>query len=255
MCSAVFANSLPGHIPVSLDAVIKGNVNRCGLPPSSRIVVAKKIKFHRPYTAENSGLEIYQASEGATNHATGEILNPNLKASVYVASKFRRPTIEIDSGYTLSIHSCDLDSDGFAILVNPQDPNERTIVDGWLFFKNLSQPLTVKQFNQRVADYFQIIYDDPNPYPGIDQDSITKIVMGKITNALAKKDYAAALPHFDYMDKSKGDLPESFHYYFIETLEQTGDKQKARERATAYLQKFGKKGRYYDKVLEIMTRL
>lgn len=116
-------------------------------------------------------------------------------------------------------------------------------------------PITVSEFNSRVGSYLEIIYDNPEPYKGMDKSMVEEIVMKKITIALKANDYAKALPEFEYLERNGSNLPESFYYYHTDTLEKSGKKEEARTHATDYLKKYGKKGKYYAQVIEIMARL
>ncbi len=126
-------------------------------------------------------------------------------------------------------------------------------------------PVTVNDFNSIGISYFKIIYDDPDPYPGMDKGVVVDIVMKKITAAIkagenataANKagEYAKALTEFSFLEKQGEKLPESFYYYYTETLEKTGKKAEAREHANDYLKRYGKGGKYYSQVIEIISRL
>lgn len=85
-------------------------------------------------------------------------------------------------------------------------------------------------------------------------DVLKDLLMARILKALKSKEYAAALPAFKEMEKQNSDLPESFYYYYIEALSGMGEKASARVRMDAYVRKYGKSGKYYAKVLELMTQ-
>lgn len=84
-------------------------------------------------------------------------------------------------------------------------------------------------------------------------------LMSKITAALKANRAADALPYFAELegmeDSLSYPLPESFYYYYIDTLDKAGDKANAIIRGKIYLKKFGKDGRHYSQVSEIMNRL
>lgn len=109
----------------------------------------------------------------------------------------------------------------------------------------------------------------------VDQDVQVDLLMAKITSALKADRAAEALPSFAQLESMepslKTPLPESFYFYYIDTLDKAGDKEKAlgsdhnqaflndklnaNSRAEAYLEKHGKKGKYYSQVIEIKSRL
>jgi len=119
-------------------------------------------------------------------------------------------------------------------------------------------PETVDDFNKWVGSYFVIIYDDPahyDPYPGMDKSMVVDIVMTKITAALKANEYKKALKDFALLEKLGTPLPESFYYYYTDALAKTGKNVEARSHAGDYLKKYGKKGKYYAQIVEIMSRL
>lgn len=93
----------------------------------------------------------------------------------------------------------------------------------------------------------------------LDQEMQVDLLMAKITSALKADKASDALPFFAELEGMestlKNPLPESFHFYYIDTLDKTGDKAKALSRADVYLNKYGKSGKYYGQVIEIMSRL
>jgi hypothetical protein len=125
------------------------------------------------------------------------------------------------------------------------------------FFRSDGIPQTVGDFDSKMGAHFSIIYDDPayDPYPGMDKSVVVDIVMKKITAGLKENNPAKTLPQFAYLEKLGVPLPESFSYYYTETLEKAGKKDAARTHAAAYLKAYGKKGKYYAQVIEIMSRL
>lgn len=79
--------------------------------------------------------------------------------------------------------------------------------------------------------------------------------MARITAAMVDKRFGDALPSFRALEAQKLEMPESFHYYFIEALVGTGASSEAKERATAYITRFGKRGKYYQEVLQALARI
>jgi len=108
---------------------------------------------------------------------------------------------------------------------------------------------------QLIYGNLSLTYDDP--YAGLAPEVVTDIVMGKIVGKLKKDDYVSALDDFKMLEKLRGDaaMPESFYYYYALALQKSGDKASAQARAGAYLKKYGKRGKYYDPVVKIMSEL
>ena len=85
------------------------------------------------------------------------------------------------------------------------------------------------------------------------------ILMGKITSLLKADEPAKALPYMAELEELgpslPNRLPESFYFYYIDTLVRAGQNDEALIRARSYLGKYGKKGSYYAKVIKLMTPL
>ena len=94
---------------------------------------------------------------------------------------------------------------------------------------------------------------------GINQDVQVDLLLAKITSSLKANRAADALPFFAQLEGMESSLttplPESFSFYYIDTLEKSGNKAKALSRADIYMDKYGKKGKHYGQVIEIMGRL
>jgi hypothetical protein len=90
-----------------------------------------------------------------------------------------------------------------------------------------------------------------------DQGLKVDLLMAKITASLKADKAVDALPYFAELESMESTLakplPQSFHYYYIDALSKSGNNDKALSRAEIYLNKFGKKGKYYDKVIEIIS--
>lgn len=127
----------------------------------------------------------------------------------------------------------------------------------WFAESDGERPKTIDDFDRRLGLYFQIIYDNPayNPYPGMDRETVTDLLMAKITTALKANDPTKALPEFARLEKLGVSLPESFYYYYTEALERARKREEARARVNDYLKKYGKQGKYYAQIIEIMSRL
>jgi len=93
----------------------------------------------------------------------------------------------------------------------------------------------------------------------LSQEVQIDLLLNKITASLKADKPSDALPYFGELERMEPSLPkplpESFYFYYIEALEKTGDRTKALIRADSYLNRYGKKGKNYDKVIEIMSRL
>lgn len=125
----------------------------------------------------------------------------------------------------------------------------------WFSKMDGNPPETVADFNRRVRGYLQIIGDDPDPYPGMEKSMVVDIVMAKIMAGIKEEKYKKILPEFAFLEKQGVNLPESFYYYYTEALDKSGERDKARTHASDYLKKYGKKGKYYQQAVEIMSRL
>jgi hypothetical protein len=93
----------------------------------------------------------------------------------------------------------------------------------------------------------------------VDQDVQVDILMSKIINAQKEGRAADALPSMAKLESMeptlKAPLSEGFHFLYITTLDETGDHANALRRANVYIEKFGKKGRNYAKVVDMIGRL
>jgi hypothetical protein len=93
----------------------------------------------------------------------------------------------------------------------------------------------------------------------LDQDVQVDLLMSKIITADKEGRAADALPSFVKLESMeptlKKPLSEGFHYLYINTLDGAGDHVNALRRANIYMEKFGKRGNNYPKVIEIMSRL
>ena len=92
-------------------------------------------------------------------------------------------------------------------------------------------------------------------YAGLDPEVLYDVLMDKIVGLLKGGKPELALPYFTRLEYGAASLPESFYFYQMETLERVGQSAEARLKAEAYLRRFGKKGKYYAKVVALMARL
>ena len=232
-CSLSMATGLDGYIPVPEDAAIT-EVNGCGLPRGSRVRVKKAFTYEQNY---------YGARHFYIKDYGGD--GERRKGIIAFADLEGDDSLLVLQNTNGKVLRCDL---GMRIVLEHEGTN---LPDNLVH--TLGVPKSVGDFNKLFGEYFQIIY--PDPYANLNREAVVDIFMGKIVNSIKAGDYAAALPHFDRLLKYGGDFPESFYYYHIEALAKSGKKLLAQEKSTAYLKKYGKSGKYYDKVIEVMTHL
>lgn len=125
-------------------------------------------------------------------------------------------------------------------------------------FRN-SPPLiaTVADFHNYFGHYLHLVYHNPAnsaQYEGLPDDVVTDLVMAKITGAIKQQAYQTALPYFVYLERRKAVLPESFWYYYTVTSANLKDADRTRALGTKYLSKYGRKGKYYDKIISLMAQ-
>lgn len=92
------------------------------------------------------------------------------------------------------------------------------------------------------------------PAQALDKEVQGDILMAKITAALKVDKFSDALPYFEEMELLNLRLPESYYFYYIDTLERAGKQEDALLRAEMYLERFGRKGKYYEQVIELIAR-
>jgi hypothetical protein len=236
----VLAMGMPAF---AYDKEVPGNTPLAGLPKGSRLVVIKSFEVERERATKQDKAPIYGWNSSTLSYihcgdkvkfANGEII-PIKGFSVrdsYVSIDF---TTEYSRGGGYPIKEC---SGGIRY-----DRRDGEV------------PVTVNDFNSIGLRFFRMVYDDPDPYPGMDKGVVVDIVMKKITAAIKAGEHAKALTEFSFLEKQGEKLPESFYYYYTETLEKTGKKAEAREHANDYLKRYGKGGKYYSQVIEIISRL
>lgn len=92
-----------------------------------------------------------------------------------------------------------------------------------------------------------------------DQSVQVDILMAKIIRAQKEGRAADALPSMAKLESMEPSLsqplPEGFHFLYITTLDEAGDQANALRRAHIYIEKFGKRGKNYGKVIDIIGRL
>jgi hypothetical protein len=85
-------------------------------------------------------------------------------------------------------------------------------------------------------------------------EALTTLLMTRISAALKTNDYRAALPWFRRLEERGKGLPEGFYYSHIAALSDAGEYPAARIRMNAYVKKYGKRGKYYPQVVELMSK-
>jgi hypothetical protein len=88
----------------------------------------------------------------------------------------------------------------------------------------------------------------------LSSEALTTLLMTRIVAALKTNDYQAALPWFRKLEVRGKNLSQGFYYYHIAALAGAGDMTGARARVDAYVKKYGKRGKYYAQVTELMRK-
>lgn len=92
-----------------------------------------------------------------------------------------------------------------------------------------------------------------------DPEAQAELLLAKIRTALENDRTSAALSYCTTLEKLgpslRKPLPESFYYDFIEILHRSGAKEKALNRAYAYLHKYGRNSPHYAQVAAIVKEL
>ncbi len=71
--------------------------------------------------------------------------------------------------------------------------------------------------------------------------------------AYAKKDWKRAAARFAEIQALKTDLPVDFHYFFGITLRKRGDLPGAKKQIFRYIDRTGRKGKYFKSALETLN--
>ena len=235
---------------------VPGNTLLTRLPDGTRLVVKAKMNVYEQNQSNDPGIvKIF----GSYSYLS---LNIDNNTSVLLEEGTPLPIVKtvtsINEVRTASPYVITSRSAGRKKMLVIEWVNSRSLRGAvWLDERDGELPNSVDDFNRWLGKYFQVIYDDPgsDPYPGMEKGLVLDIVMGKITAALKANKYAEALPHFALLERQGTALPESFYYYYTDTLEKAGQKDKARAGAATYLKNYGKTGRYYPQVIELMGRL
>jgi hypothetical protein len=94
-----------------------------------------------------------------------------------------------------------------------------------------------------------------DPYADYAPDILQDLLLTKIIGLMKAGNSGAALPYFRRLEHTGVAQPQSFYYYRMKALEDTGRRAEARTEAEAYLQRHGKKGEYYAEVIALLGRL
>lgn len=121
----------------------------------------------------------------------------------------------------------------------------------WGFYKSNEQEAF--HINNERVKYCSKAECDPD-YPDLDAKTKMDIMMSKITTAIKEERYKDALPYFLSLERNNSNLPESFYFYYIQSLSKAGYRNAANSEAQDYLKKYSSKGKYYAEVIEIMGR-
>lgn len=93
------------------------------------------------------------------------------------------------------------------------------------------------------------------PAHAISKDIQADMLMVKITSALKADKFSEALPAMADLEALGTPLSEDFQFLYIDTLDRAGKRVSALSRCYGYLEKYGRAGGYYGRVIEITTRL
>jgi hypothetical protein len=84
------------------------------------------------------------------------------------------------------------------------------------------------------------------------EDAQIDITMAKITNLFKAGKESETLPYFAQIEAMNTVKPERFYYYYVVAESKAGDFHSGNEKGELYLRKFGKSGRYYAEVIQMM---
>ncbi len=207
------------------------------LPVSSKLVVTGDLSCHQDCMCAWDG--------------SGVKIGDNRGADPYLYTCNNFALTRLRPGAVLPIKEIKKDEDDINYVISSVTPDGVPVS---LYLRRYRSK-QVGGLKQLIYGNLSLAYDDP--YAGLAPEVVTDIVMGKIVGKLKKDDYVSALDDFKMLEKLRGDaaMPESFYYYYALALQKSGDKANAQARASAYLKKYGKRGKYYDPVVKIMSDL
>lgn len=93
-----------------------------------------------------------------------------------------------------------------------------------------------------------------NPYLGYDKDVIIDMVMAKITKSISNNDNKEALRYMNYLQTLNVKLPEAFYPQYIKVLDANKYSGSVKDIANDYIQKYGKAGKFYGEMIEVLSR-
>lgn len=97
------------------------------------------------------------------------------------------------------------------------------------------------------------------PVHASDEEMQVNLLLARISAALKNDRTSEALSYCATLEKMgpslANPLPESFYFYYIETLHRSGAKEILLSRIYAYLQKYGKDGFHYGQIIALFSEL
>lgn len=113
---------------------------------------------------------------------------------------------------------------------------------------------TVGDLRNCCLQFFELVLME-DPYGYLPDAAAVDLLTSKITKAIAADKLRDELISFYFLEKRTKDLPEIAQYYYAEALRKAGRKEEAKERAAAYVKRFGQAGKYYRQTIELLTQL
>lgn len=97
-----------------------------------------------------------------------------------------------------------------------------------------------------------------DPYYGKSEEVIQAILMTRIKNALTvameNGAWAVALPPMAELEAASANLPEDFYFFQADTLARAGRVLKAKQKADAFIVKYGKTSPNYARMIDILAQ-
>jgi hypothetical protein len=225
------------------------------LPPSLAIVIKDEILMHRAYDGTGffsykdsyvRKLDINRGFDIQCNSPQVIKASPNAPVLLYV-SHIKPYALPSRSGeYSFSWNTITFKFSTDDIPPSSLCKLKIDVVDSQM-------PETVGDILKFVGNKIEFI--DSDPYADLDNQTATLVIMKKITASIESERYIESLPYFSLLERRGGELPESFFYHYTKALQQAGDKEKSMKYAKKYLSKYGKDGKYYLQVVDIIARL
>ena len=116
--------------------------------------------------------------------------------------------------------------------------------------------VTVGEFRRMFDSSVRIVFDavDTDPFPDAEGETKRDLLMARVVAAIKADKHRDAIPDFARLEKLGVALPESFYYYYIVALDKSDMGVDAKKRGMSFLQRFGKKSKYYGEVLAITAK-